>query len=83
MNIFASLVNEAFSQIGNQARLLYTSTVTSKIKLRKFWFCVGRDINLTVGKIVPIKRSFAIGIIGVIFSYALLFDSMSQIKDDK
>lgn len=78
MNISASLVNEASALIAIRARSLSAKNLSSALALQRYHLCVDKEINLTIWKIVPIKRNFTLGIIGVIFTYALLLDSLNH-----
>lgn len=78
MSVSSSLVNEASKQIVTRVRSLKSLNLISAISLHRFHFIAEKEINLTIWKIVPIKRNFFINMIGVIFIYALWLDSLNR-----
>ncbi|KAG8177266.1 hypothetical protein JTE90_011145 [Oedothorax gibbosus] len=71
----ASLVSEASQEVRQRAQALPLDEA-NVFRQQKFQSCAESEIFLTVWKIVPIRRSFALGTIGAIFTYALLFDNL-------
>ena len=78
MSVSALMVNEAASQIAKKTRSMKATNIYSAMSLQRFQFCASKEVNLTVWKITPIKRNFFINIIGIIFTYALLLDSLNK-----
>lgn len=76
MTISASLVSEVAEDIAYRSRSLTASTVDSAFCLQRFVHCTEKGLNLTVWKIAPIRRNFIIGVLGVIFTYTILLDSL-------
>lgn len=76
MTVAASLVGEASLEVESAARRMLQSSQSSTFTLRNFYHATEREINLTVWKIVPIRRSFIIGTIGSLFTYVMLFHSL-------
>ncbi|KAG8195854.1 hypothetical protein JTE90_008546 [Oedothorax gibbosus] len=71
----ASAVSEASLEVRQltQAQKLDKPNVFEQ---QKFQACAESEICLTVWKIVPLSRSFALGTISAIFTYAILVDSL-------
>ncbi|GFT54832.1 hypothetical protein NPIL_440491 [Nephila pilipes] len=64
----ATLVSEASEEVGTKAREISQ-------KHRHGCSCLNKTIYLTLWKIIPIRRSFIIGTLGTIFTYANLFNA--------
>lgn len=78
MTVSASLVCEASLQVKKLAKRLVIASENSSFALKKLLLCTEDEINLTVWKILPIKRSFILGTTGSLFTYALLYDSLKM-----
>lgn len=71
----ASLVSEASLEVRQRAQAMKLDEA-NVFRQQKFQSCAESEIFLTVWKIVPIRRSFALGTIGAIFTYVILFDNL-------
>ncbi|KAG8195852.1 hypothetical protein JTE90_008544 [Oedothorax gibbosus] len=71
----ASSVSEASAEVRQRTQILKLDKANAFEQL-KFQSCAESEIYLTVWKLVPIRRSFALGTISAIFSYAILVDSL-------
>lgn len=76
MTVSASLVSEVAADIAYRSRSLTATTVDSALCLQRFVHCTEKGLGLTVWKIAPIRRNFIIGVLGVIFTYTILLDSL-------
>ncbi|GBO20731.1 hypothetical protein AVEN_139923-1 [Araneus ventricosus] len=81
MTISASMMTEASSEVGSKALILRENKESSSFAHQRFIICAGKDITQTVWNIIPIKRNFSFCITGIIITYALMFYSVSDIKN--
>ncbi|GBN89906.1 hypothetical protein AVEN_90892-1 [Araneus ventricosus] len=82
MTTSASTVAEASSAVGVRALTMPENRRMSTIAQQKFLMCAEKEITMTVWKIIPMRRSFSFSIIGVIFTYAMIFYSLSAVCCD-
>ncbi|KAG8189037.1 hypothetical protein JTE90_025475 [Oedothorax gibbosus] len=78
MTVAASRVADAASEIGRKAWSLKDNRYNTTYVKQRFLMCTQKEVNLTVWKLVPVKRSFPIGVIGGIFTYIALFYSLDN-----
>lgn len=77
MAVSASLLGEASLQVGSMVRKAQQASKNQTLAIQKFLLSTEKEINLTVWKIVPIRRNFIIGTIGALFTYVVLFDNLN------
>ncbi|GIY50020.1 uncharacterized protein CDAR_79581 [Caerostris darwini] len=82
MTCSASSVAEASMRVRSISWKLPVSKGEPFFFQQNFLSFVKEGISLTVWKIVPISRNFIFGILGVILTYTMLFDTLTQ-KDSK
>lgn len=72
----ACMVSEAYAEWRQIAKkLVVCSDTPFNCDQQKFLMCAEKNLHLTVGKIVPITRSFIVGIFGAIITYIMLFEN--------
>ncbi|GFS92542.1 uncharacterized protein NPIL_581231 [Nephila pilipes] len=78
----ASMVAQASEEVGNLARARVKIEKNSYALLAQQTFITVFDkaMHFTAWKIVPIKRSFIIGTMGIVITYVLLFDNLEKTK---
>ncbi|GFQ97345.1 uncharacterized protein TNCT_586481 [Trichonephila clavata] len=79
MTASASSVAEASSVVGSIA-LTMPEDKRSSFNHQRFITMAEKEITLTVWKISPINRSFIFGIIGIIFTYIIMFHTLSPFQ---
>ncbi|GFQ97343.1 uncharacterized protein TNCT_586471 [Trichonephila clavata] len=79
MTVSASSVAEASSVVGSIA-LTMPEDKRSSFNHQRFITMAEKEITLTVWKICPINRSFVFGIIGIIFTYIIMFHTLSPFQ---
>lgn len=77
MTVSASLVGEVSLEVGTTAKGVLMSSHGFSKSLHKFTVGTEKEINLTVWKMVPIRRNFIIGTLAALFTYAVLFDNLN------
>ncbi|GBL76576.1 hypothetical protein AVEN_53302-1 [Araneus ventricosus] len=77
MTATASFVYEASMEVLAVASRISAVAEESSFLLQKFISFAEKGISLTVWKASPISRNFIFGILGAIFTYAVLFDNLS------
>ncbi|GBM69909.1 hypothetical protein AVEN_180123-1 [Araneus ventricosus] len=80
MTTSASAVAEASSAVGVRALTMAENRRMSTIAQQKFLMCAEKEITMTVWKIIPMRRTFSFSLIGVIFTYAMIFYSLSGMQ---
>ncbi|GFS64594.1 hypothetical protein TNIN_123571 [Trichonephila inaurata madagascariensis] len=80
MTASASMIPEASDEIGFIASTIPEKAGTSTFSLQRFISSAEKEITLTVWKIVPIQRSFIFEITGALFTYTLMFYTLSTNK---
>ncbi|GFU04707.1 uncharacterized protein TNCV_4377511 [Trichonephila clavipes] len=79
MTASASSVTEASSTVGCMA-LTMPEDRRSNFNHQRFITLAEKEITLTVWKISPINRSFIFGIIGIILTYIIMFQTLSPFQ---
>ncbi|GFY45170.1 uncharacterized protein TNIN_221951 [Trichonephila inaurata madagascariensis] len=79
MTASAASVAEASSKVGSIVWRISAVSSESTLSQLKLLFYSQKGISLTVWNVVPISRSFIFGMLGVTFSYTILFDNLFQI----
>ncbi|GFY67733.1 uncharacterized protein TNIN_351901 [Trichonephila inaurata madagascariensis] len=79
MTASASSVSEASSVVGSVA-LIMPEDKRASFNHQRFITLAEKEITLTVWKISPINRSFIFGIIGIIFTYVIMFQALSPFQ---
>ncbi|GFY46972.1 uncharacterized protein TNIN_66351 [Trichonephila inaurata madagascariensis] len=82
MTASASMIPEASAEIGFIASTMPEKAGRSTLSLQRFISSAEKEITLTVWKIVPIQRSFIFGISGALFTYTLMFYTLSSMIKD-
>ncbi|KAG8188789.1 hypothetical protein JTE90_009183 [Oedothorax gibbosus] len=75
--ISASMVSEASDEVRLKTQDLKLDKTNAMVQLR-FQSCAESEVHLTVWKMVPLRRSFALGTISAIFTYSILFDNLTM-----
>ncbi|GFX91111.1 hypothetical protein TNCV_3222721 [Trichonephila clavipes] len=78
MTASAASVAETSSEVGSIVRRISAVSSESTLSQLKLIFYLQKGIALTVWNAVPISRSFIFGMLGVTFSYTILFDNLFQ-----
>ncbi|KAF8778322.1 hypothetical protein HNY73_015053 [Argiope bruennichi] len=78
----ATMVAEASEKISSNAASMPENAGESFSVQQRFIMFAEKGVHLTVWKIAPIKRSFIFGIIGVIFTYTLMFYNLSPVTNE-
>lgn len=73
MAVSASMVADATSEIGTKAYFLQDNINNSTYEKQRFLMYTQKEVNLTLWKLIPVRRNFALGVIGGIFTYIMLF----------
>lgn len=80
LTLLASLVAEAYNELQATAgRSIACLDMEFTSKQHKFLMCIEREAHFTVYKIVQIRRSFIVGVVGGVVTYMMLFDNMLKI----
>ncbi|GFQ74218.1 hypothetical protein TNCT_279091 [Trichonephila clavata] len=80
MTSSASMVAEASAEVGSIALTLPEDKEISTYNQQRLLILAEKGIVLTVWKITPIKRNFIFGIVGLLFTYALMFYSLIPVE---
>ncbi|GFQ79189.1 hypothetical protein TNCT_318771 [Trichonephila clavata] len=78
MTASAASVTDASMKVASIAWKISVNTNESSAFLQKFISLSEKGISLTVWNIVPISRYFIFGLLGAIFTYNILFDSLIE-----
>ncbi|GFR02686.1 uncharacterized protein TNCT_563151 [Trichonephila clavata] len=76
MTSSAALVTDASVQVGTVAMRISAEAKKSSLSLQNFLSCAEKRISLTVWNVSPISRNFIFGLLGAMFTYVILFDSL-------
>ncbi|KAF8778858.1 hypothetical protein HNY73_015543 [Argiope bruennichi] len=74
--ISAASVSEASFEIADKAETNFGNANASKFLQLKFLMSAEKEISMTVWKITTINRSLIFAIIGTMFTYAMLLESL-------
>ncbi|GFS69847.1 uncharacterized protein NPIL_130891 [Nephila pilipes] len=82
MTASAASVADASEEVASAVLILPEVKGNSNWSQQKFFALVDKKITFTVWKITPIRRNFIFGVSGLIFTYSLMFHSLSPDKRD-
>ncbi|GFQ74221.1 uncharacterized protein TNCT_279101 [Trichonephila clavata] len=77
MTGLASVVPEVSAEIGSIASAMPETVGKSTFSQQRFIGSAEKDITLTVWRITSIRRNFIFGIIGIFFTYTLMFYTLN------
>ncbi|GFT10936.1 hypothetical protein NPIL_543901 [Nephila pilipes] len=80
MTASASSVSEASAEVASCALNLPEEKGSSNWNQHRFITLVEKEITFMVWKLAPIRRNFIFGISGILFTYSLMFHSLSPVK---
>ncbi|GFU13775.1 hypothetical protein NPIL_145131 [Nephila pilipes] len=80
--VSASMVAQASEEVGNlaQAQVKIDKDPYALLAQQTFVTVFDKAMHFTAWKIVPIRRSFIIGTMGIVVTYVLLFDNLEKSK---
>ncbi|GFS51828.1 uncharacterized protein TNCV_2959291 [Trichonephila clavipes] len=78
MTASAASVTDVSMKVASLAWKISVNTKESSASLQKFISFAEKGISLTVWNVVPISRHFIFGLLGAIFTYNILFDSLIE-----
>ncbi|GFS69844.1 hypothetical protein NPIL_130881 [Nephila pilipes] len=80
MTASAASVAETSAEVASSALILPEEKGSSNWNQHKFINLVEKEITFTVWILAPIMRDFIFGINGILFTYSLMFHSLSPVK---